>query len=193
MHDVVALIYPEPITSARYQALLGEFFGDAAAAAAERYPLHAYASPGQAWAAIMTDREHAGPEQLTTHLLAQHVPVYAYEFTDRGAPGPAWFPAGHPVGRLPRLRRALPPPTNRPDRRPQAAHARAGAPVGPDDRLLVQLRPQRRPNAKDLPAWPRFDEADEVPYMQGLAAGEGDIGRFDRAAEHQLGFWAGLS
>jgi para-nitrobenzyl esterase len=187
----VALFYPEPITPQRYQELLSEFFGEAAAAVAQRYPLSAFASPGQAWAAIMTDREHAGPEQVTTHLFARHVPVYAYEFTDRAAP-PALL-------RFP------------PDLPPGASHGSEVAYLLSPADGRVELAPDQErlsdqmiaywssfahdsdPNAEGLPTWPPFDGDEEVPYVQELGPGEGGIGSFDRAAEHQLSFWAGLS
>ena len=45
------------------------------------------------------------------------------------------------------------------------------------------------PGGPGLPAWPRFDGAQAVPYVQSLAPGGDGIGPVDYAAEHHLGFW----
>jgi para-nitrobenzyl esterase len=44
-----------------------------------------------AWAAVVTDRSWVCPTLAANHLLARHVPVFAYEFADARAP--LFFPA----------------------------------------------------------------------------------------------------
>ena len=75
-------------------------------------------------------------------LLAQQVPVYAYEFADRQAPMYLPFPDDFPPGAFHAAE--VPVPVPRPAI-PGRQHPRAAAPVRSDDALLGQLRPHRRP------------------------------------------------
>jgi para-nitrobenzyl esterase len=52
-----------------------------------KYPLSAYPNPGAAWVAVGTDANVCRHPQLNRHV-SEHVPLYAYEFSDRNAP---WY------------------------------------------------------------------------------------------------------
>jgi para-nitrobenzyl esterase len=118
-------------------------------------------------------------------VLAEQVPTFAYEFADRQAPMYLPFP---------------------PDLPPGAFHSAEVPYLFPDDKFLAAATPAQRrlsdrlqqswasfarggdPAGPGLPAWPRFDGAQPVPYVQSLAPGDG-VRAVDYAAEHQLGFW----
>jgi para-nitrobenzyl esterase len=57
------------------------------AAVMAKYPLSAYQTPGDAWAAVATDANVCRHLYLNARV-SQHVPLYAYEFADRDA---AWY------------------------------------------------------------------------------------------------------
>jgi para-nitrobenzyl esterase len=52
-----------------------------------KYPLSAYKAPGDAWTAVGTDANVCRHPYLNSRV-SQFVPLYAYEFSDRGAP---WY------------------------------------------------------------------------------------------------------
>ncbi|MEC4573183.1 carboxylesterase/lipase family protein [Streptomyces virginiae] len=176
-----------PFTDADYDRALRTAFGAASAARVRAaYPPGAFASPALAWAAVVTDRMWARGTQAQHDALAPHVPVYAYEFADRGAPmflplpGGFAFGAFH-AGDVPYLfeDEAAEPRFTPAQRRLSAtmtgywaAFARSGAPRG-----------------AGLPGW-RPHRVDR-PYTQSLAPQR--IGPVDYRREHRLGFWDGLS
>ena len=176
----------QPVTTDQYPALLAEAFGEQAAQIQARYPLSAYPSAAVAWATVLTDRMWARSTFALHRLLAARVPVYAYEFADGRAPMYLPFP---------------------PDLPPGAFHAAEVPYLFPDDKFRSAATPEQRalsdqllrtwagfartgdPGGPGLPAWPRFDGAQAVPYVQSLAPGGDGIGPVDYAAEHHLGFW----
>ncbi|MEV4754556.1 carboxylesterase family protein [Micromonospora sp. NPDC049559] len=88
-HRLFAALFTldEPITTARYHALLTETFGEQdAARIARQYPPGA--SPALAWAAVSTDRSWVCPTLTADRLLARHVPVYSFEFAASDNPLP---------------------------------------------------------------------------------------------------------
>jgi para-nitrobenzyl esterase len=176
----------QPVTADQYPGLLAEAFGEDAAQVQARYPLSAYPSAAVAWATVLTDRMWARSTFALHRLLAARVPVYAYEFADGRAPMYLPFP---------------------PDLPPGAFHAAEVPYLFPDDKFRSAATPEQRalsdqllrtwagfartgdPGGTGLPAWPRFDGAQAVPYVQSLAPGGDGIGPVDYAAEHHLGFW----
>jgi para-nitrobenzyl esterase len=176
----------QPVTADQYPGLLAEAFGEDAAQVQARYPLSAYPSAAVAWATVLTDRMWARSTFALHRLLAARVPVYAYEFADGRAPMYLPFP---------------------PDLPPGAFHAAEVPYLFPDDKFRSAATPEQRalsdqllrtwagfartgdPGGPGLPAWPRFDGAQAVPYVQSLAPGGDGIGPVDYAAEHHLGFW----
>ncbi|MGH2616038.1 MAG: carboxylesterase family protein, partial [Thermomicrobiales bacterium] len=86
-----------PIDKAYYQELLIDAFGDDAKEIGRVYASTGYDLPALAWAAVITDNAWICPTLDAAHLLAKHVPVYAYEFADANAL--LFFPAsGFPMG-----------------------------------------------------------------------------------------------
>jgi para-nitrobenzyl esterase len=176
----------QPVTADQYPGLLAEAFGEHAGQIQARYPLSAYPSAAVAWATVLTDRMWARSTFALHRLLAARVPVYAYEFADGRAPMYLPFP---------------------PDLPPGAFHAAEVPYLFPDDKFRSAATPEQRalsdqllrtwagfartgdPGGPGLPAWPPFDGAQAVPYVQSLAPGGDGIGPVDYAAEHHLGFW----
>jgi para-nitrobenzyl esterase len=78
-----------PMAPADYPGLLGEAFGRHASAVEQRYPLDRFGgSVPLAYSAAMTDSDFACVAELMSDALADHQPVYGYEFNDRDAPAP---------------------------------------------------------------------------------------------------------
>jgi para-nitrobenzyl esterase len=90
-----------PISAERYAELVKTIYGGPAgpgagppnypegtpAAVMAKYPLGSYKTPGDAWVAVGTDANVCRHPYLDSRV-AQHVPLYAYEFSDRDA---AWY------------------------------------------------------------------------------------------------------
>ncbi|WP_370332524.1 carboxylesterase/lipase family protein [Mycolicibacterium hippocampi] len=82
----------EELLPAEYPDVLTATFGPNAAAVAQRYPLERYGgSAPLAYSAAVTDGEFACVDERIGEDLAQHGPVYAYEFNDPQAPAPEPF------------------------------------------------------------------------------------------------------
>ena len=62
-----------------------------AAQVAAQYPLSSYPSAQQQWGALETDANYSCPTHHVDQILAQQVPLYAYEFRDQTAP--FYFPS----------------------------------------------------------------------------------------------------
>jgi para-nitrobenzyl esterase len=179
----------QPVTAEQYPELLADAFGEHADQVQASYPLSAYRSPNLAWATVLTDRMWARSTFTQHRLLAQQVPVYAYEFADRQAPMYLPFPDDFPPGAF----HAAEVPYLFPDQPFQAAST-------PEQRRLsdqmmrywASFARTGDPNGPDLPPWPPFDDARPVPHVQSLAPGPDGIRPVDYAAEHQLDFWSRL-
>lgn len=182
------LKYGRESTAAEYPELLAETFGAGAAAVGERYPLAEYGgSVSLAYAAAVTDGDFACVgDRMADDLAAAGAPVYAYEFTDRTAPGPEPlrhlpFPVGashslelnylFDIGSAPQLD-----PTQQKLSDQMIAYfsefVRTGVPAAPG-----------------APEWPEFDGADAA-RMSFDADGSRVATGFDQ--EHRCAFWAGL-
>jgi para-nitrobenzyl esterase len=191
-----------PMTAERYAELVKATYGGPAgpgagppnypdgtpAAVMARYPLAAYRTPGDAWVAVGTDANVCKHPYLDGRV-SQHVPVYAYEFTDRNAP---WY--------FPQLSFAH-----------GAAHTIDiqflfadwhGGPLG----LRHQLSPQERalskqlvaawtnfmytgnPNLKGDTPWPRYTAGSKVYLTQNVPQ-LSTITEAQFRAAHKCDFW----
>lgn len=81
----VELFRPEPMSAEDYSRLVREAFPDRAAEIEREYPVGSFASPKQAWAALLTDRVWARATFRQHTLYARKAPVYAFEFAARDA------------------------------------------------------------------------------------------------------------
>jgi para-nitrobenzyl esterase len=191
-----------PISADRYADLVKATFGGPAGpgagppnypagtpdAVAGKYPLSAYKTPGDAWTAVGTDANVCRHPYLNSRV-AQHVPLYTYEFSDRGAPW--YFPelsfnhgAAHTID-IPFLF------TN--------WH---GGPLG----IQHQLAPQERtlstqlvnawtnfmytgnPNLKGNAPWPRYTAESRV-YLSENVPQLSTISESQFRAAHKCDFW----
>lgn len=173
----VALQPPHPVTEERYQDVLRAAFGPKADVVAARYPSSAYGTPGNAWAAMETDRVWACSALTTDRLLAAGTRLFAYEFADRDAPLLLPFP---------------------PDVEPGAYHASELVYLfdvaGFDPRFTPA---QRRLSEQMVRSWTRFAETgspgpgwQRFPTVRSLAPDA--VKPVDLGAEHQCAFWASI-
>ncbi|WP_082310489.1 carboxylesterase/lipase family protein [Nonomuraea sp. SBT364] len=173
----VAMNYDIQGKTPNYPKLVREAFGRKAPDILRKYPINRYKSPSIAWATVLTDRMWARATHEQNTLLAQHVPVYGYEFADRDAPmflpletGFDW--GAYHAGDLPYLFEEKDTPL-------------APAQRALSDRMIGYWANFARagdPNGKGLPGWPRAGSGT-------LALEPGKIRVIDYAARHRLGFW----
>ncbi|WP_410792605.1 carboxylesterase/lipase family protein [Kribbella sp. C-35] len=155
-----------------------------AAQVLRQYPQSRYESPAAAWGAVTTDRIWSCTQVATDQQAARKVPVYAYEFADKHSPIAApGLGAAHAM-ELPYLFRLggydFPMSETQQTLSNQmidywTAFARTGNPNGPD-------RPHWSPTG-----------AQTVNGLSLAPTDQGGIQRVNLSAEHQCGFWSGLS
>ncbi len=191
-----------PMTPERYAELMKVTYGGPAgpgagppnypegtpAAVTAKYPLDAYKTPGDAWVAVATDSNVCKHPYLDSRV-SQHVPLYAYEFSDRDA---AWY--------FPKLSFAH-----------GAAHTIdiqflfndwRGGPLG----IPHQLTPQEHalskqlvaawtnfmytgnPNLKGDAPWPRYNDGSKV-YLSQNVPHLSTITEAQFRAAHKCDFW----
>jgi para-nitrobenzyl esterase len=169
-NSFVGLFRPGPMSTEDYARLLREAFPDRATEIEREYPVSAYASPKQAWAAVLTDRVWATATFRQNTLYAQKAPVYAFEFADRAASTNPEFPAElHGANHSSDIGYLFPDQDFDKDR-------------GLSDHMISAWADFARSGS---PGWPRFSEG---RYVQSLAPGA--IGPVDYAAGHKLAFWS---
>lgn len=181
-------------TAASYTSIIGKLFGAAAPQVLVAFPVQAYASPGIAYAAVLTDAVFACSARTFDRLLAPGTSVYAYEFNDPNA-----------VTTIPQLPLNPPIPFTTPL---QAYHTSEIAYVfdtatiladparfAPTQKLLSQqmqtywgsFARTGVPNAS--PIWPTYNPAVDS-YQELRPTGTGPNNTF--ATDHKCTFWARL-
>lgn len=187
-HDLVG----NPVTPANYVdsiAALGLPPPTAAFLATAVYPLANHPSASVALGALGTDLIFACNARTSTRLLAQHVPVYAFEFNDPNPPQlflpPVSFPYGayhsseiqYVLGVRPSLPPALVPPFT-PEQERLSDHM---------VNYWGSFAKRGNPNGFGSPLWRRYDPATDV--VQSLLPPTPTT-KSDFAADHMCGFWA---
>lgn len=82
-----------PLSPEQYAEHVRAWVGaDDADAVLALYPLAAYDSPAQAWAAVVTDASWARAHSDLNRALAHRTPTYSYEFADPDTPWLSGFP-----------------------------------------------------------------------------------------------------
>ncbi len=176
----------EPTTEASYQEQIRTLFDPADAdRILARYPTSHFHSAGEALSTVVTDWAWSCPTLDRDRTLAEHVPVYAYEFSDENAP---WFTdlpkPNYPTGAFhgSELQYLF--------NDPQLPGPQTPAQSQLADRMIrywTQFARTGSPNEPGDPVWLPF-QADES--IQSLAPSE--VGSADLAAEHQCAFWASI-
>lgn len=178
-----------PLTPAQYTGAIAATLGvplSTAAFLATVYPVASYPSTDLALAALGTDAVFACNSRKAARLLVEHVPVFAYEFNDEGAPQLFLPPVSFPYG---------------------AAHASeiqylfdldtavSALPLTADQRQLAQamvaywtsFARSGDPNGAGVPSWPAYDRtADEMSSLEPPAP----LVESGFAADHKCGLWA---
>lgn len=187
------------ITADNFADVLRETYGDNAAAVQARYPLAGFESAPAALGSITTDfRPDIGINHClyveSARLLSRHVPVYLLDFADRDAPvlGVSIPETPDPEFELgavhsSELNYLFPNFSNTtkldgPELKPASREL--------SDQLVetwAQFIRTGVPQAKGLPAWPRFADAGEAMRFE-----PGNSRLIDPAAEYQCGFWKRL-
>lgn len=178
------LLTEKAMKESDYPVWVGRQYGEALKSKVlAEYPLKNYENPSEAFAAAITDSMFSCPARAMNRTLADKIPVYAYEFSDRTAPsyvGPTTFPL-------------------------LAAHTFELAYVFPGfhggSRALVSLNPLQEKLSDSMvsyfasmskmpsreQSWPRYSSRTDNYMTFGLPEGRMISGRFSDT--HHCGFW----
>ena len=164
------------IDPAKYDELLNDSFGPAAAQVRAAYPADRYSSPAVAWATVLTDAAWSCTTLDADRTLAAKTHTYGFEFADRNAPNAQQIPTvpALPFG---------------------AAHGTEMAYLFPFPGVTFTEAQQRLSAAMvnawtrfargGDPGWPRFTPGGN--YVQSLAPDA--MRRVDLAATHHCDLW----
>ncbi|GAA4235070.1 carboxylesterase family protein [Actinomadura meridiana] len=151
-----------------------------------QYPLRDYASPSEAWSALVTDATFARSVTDLGHSIAKRVPTYAYEFADAHAP---WVKnvetPGFPTGAFHAAELQYQFDTDYFDERRLNTAQRHLA-----HQMMsywTRFAHTGNPNGPDTPTW-----REGATTTQVLAPGKGGIRRINFAKEHKYTFWKTL-
>jgi para-nitrobenzyl esterase len=178
-----------PLTDTSYAALINGTYGPALGPVVLGvYPAASYPSPDLADAAAGTDSIFACTGRIAIQALAQHVPVFAYQFSDPNAPQlflpPVSFPyaAAHAseLQYIFTLRSAIPHPAL------TTAQQQLSATMVD---YWARFAKDSNPNQRGAPYWPQYSATSDA--YQNLTPGA-VMPEYDFAAEHQCAFWTPL-
>ncbi|MFD0385456.1 carboxylesterase family protein [Streptomyces stramineus] len=170
-------------TAEHYEQAVATAFGKHKDAVLAAYPLKNFPSPALAWSTVVTDRMWARGTYAQHTALGRHVPTYAYEFADRGAPMYLPLPGGFDFGAY----HASDTPYLFEDKEAQALFTPAQSRLS--DTITdhwAAFAATGTPNRRGLPVWPRFTPGAGARTHSLAPDRFTDI---DYAAEHNLGFW----
>lgn len=172
------------VTAEQYPSLVGSMFGANKDAILAEYPLEDYDSPSLALANLVTDVNYSCTTRQTSQLLAQHVPVYQYEFADQDAPDYLWEGLRGPVHAS---------ETNYLFQPPNAKHS--GYFTYDQYKLSnkmidywAEFAEDGNPNKWGLPYWPAFNGTEKVQVLAPNAIGASTT----FATDHHCSFWDSL-
>ncbi|GHJ36184.1 carboxylesterase/lipase family protein [Streptomyces sp. TS71-3] len=165
--------------------LLDRALGPRAGEVAAAYPASRYGSPSLRWAAIVTDRAYACPNQRTEAVLASQVPTHAYEFADTHAPSTFDMEPPFPLGAY--HGSDLPYVWDVPGRTALLSPAQRRL-SGQMIRYLARFAATGDPNRPGLPHWPAV--RGPAPVLQRLAPpSDGGVHPATTAALHHCDLW----
>lgn len=176
---------PNGITAEQYRSLLDTAFAHNAPRVAERYPLADYESPGVAWATVSTDRVWSCPTLTANRSAAPRMPVYGFEFADRGAPEIIPPVPGLPLGAYHGSDVLFLFPFA-PEKMNEAQHALSRQVIA----YWTRFARTGDPNGPGSPHWARFRAGGDA--VQAFEPGPGGVRRIDFDDRHQCGFWDSL-
>jgi para-nitrobenzyl esterase len=196
-HETRAFVYEgndlvrQPLTAPAYEATIRATYGAAANRVLTEYPVTGYDAPGLALAAVQTDSGFACNSVRVIDALSTWVPTFAYEFRDETAPGRPYMviPPSFPIGSghtsdVPYVWQSE---TNAPLTRAQLRLSR----------LMIsywsRLAQAGHPNARGLPAWPRYDTSRRLRIGFLPAGNTTVITGAQYAADHHCSFWQSLT
>jgi para-nitrobenzyl esterase len=178
-----------PVTAAQYPALVAALAGAGAPAVLARYPLGDFASPGLAWATVVTDSRFSCAALRADQLLSARVPTFAYEFDDPNAPP---FIVSDPLMPLGAFHASEIPYLFQP---PASVSATFFTPqqLALSNQMIgywSRFAASGTPNGRATPRWDRFTERDG--RFQSLAPG-GSRSITTFPVDHRCAFWASLT
>jgi len=196
-HETRAFVYEgndlvrQPLTAPAYEATIRATYGAAANRVLTEYPVTGYDAPGLALAAVQTDSGFACNSVPVIDALSTWVPTFAYEFRDETAPGrpymvipPSFLIGSGHTSDVPYVWQSE---TNAPLTRAQLRLSR----------LMIsywsRFAQAGHPNARGLPAWPRYDTSRRLRIGFLPAGNTTVITGAQYAADHHCSFWQSLT
>src|SRR4051794_29170687 len=196
-HETRAFVYEgndlvrQPLTAPAYEATIRATYGAAANRVLTEYPVPGYDAPGLALAAVQTDSGFACNSVPVIDALSTWVPTFAYEFRDETAPGrpymvipPSFLIGSGHTSDVPYVWQSE---TNAPLTRAQLRLSR----------LMIsywsRFAQAGHPNARGLPAWPRYDTSRRLRVGFLPAGNTTVITGAQYASDHHCSFWQSLT
>jgi para-nitrobenzyl esterase len=195
-HENRAFVYEandlvkQPLTAQAYEANIRKAFGANADRVLAEYPAKDYVAPGDAQAAVDTDRGFACGTVTVADALSKWVPTYTYEFRDEQSPLRPYMeiPSSFPLG------------ASHTADVPYVWQSETTEPLNAEQLKLSRVMigawsafaASGRPAGRGLPSWPEY-KADARQRLGWLTGGKTEtITGAAYAAAHHCAFWASL-